>query len=267
MAMQATNRLQKALRTDRGLSFGAWQMLPGANHARLMARSGYDWICVDTEHGNIADWQMHEAVAAIAATGVSPIVRIAANEGWMERWILARMALLSLFYIQQMTPEGWLNRPSSPPVGRRGFGSPFAMGSTGNVTGVEYLQQANDALLTIVQIETKEALDNVEEIAKVPGIDVLFVGPWDLGNNIGRPVLGAFHDDLSAAIERIRKAAADAGKRSGIYCVGGEAAKKYADQGFHMISVVADAVALPSYLSNALETAQGGKSGATVPTY
>lgn len=53
-AMQAANRLQRALRTERGLSFGAWQMLPGANHARFMARTGYDWICVDTEHGNIA---------------------------------------------------------------------------------------------------------------------------------------------------------------------------------------------------------------------
>jgi hypothetical protein len=52
--MQAANRLLNALRTERGLSFGAWQMLPGANHGRMMARSGYDWICVDTEHGNIA---------------------------------------------------------------------------------------------------------------------------------------------------------------------------------------------------------------------
>lgn len=52
--MQAANRLQKALRAERGISFGAWQMLPGANHARFMARTGYDWICVDTEHGNIA---------------------------------------------------------------------------------------------------------------------------------------------------------------------------------------------------------------------
>lgn len=51
--MQAANRAQKALRTG-GPSFGAWQMLPGANHSRFMARSGYDWICVDTEHGNIA---------------------------------------------------------------------------------------------------------------------------------------------------------------------------------------------------------------------
>lgn len=75
----------------------------------------------------------------------------------------------------------------------------------------------------------------MEEIAKVPGIDVLFVGPWDLGNNIGRPVMDEFHDDLNAAIERIRKAAVDNGKKAGIYCVGGAPAKKYAAQGFHMV--------------------------------
>lgn len=75
----------------------------------------------------------------------------------------------------------------------------------------------------------------MEEIAKIPGIDVLFVGPWDLGNNIGRPVMGEFHDDLNAAIERIRKAAVDYGKKAGIYCVGGAPAKKYAAQGFHMV--------------------------------
>jgi 4-hydroxy-2-oxoheptanedioate aldolase len=79
------------------------QMLPGTNHSRAIARSGVDWICVDCEHGNIdgphhiptpdlttctktgLDGQMHEAVAAIAATGVSPIVRIAANEAWMVK--------------------------------------------------------------------------------------------------------------------------------------------------------------------------------------
>lgn len=81
------------------------------------------------------------------------------------------------------------------------------------------------------------AADNrqVDEIAKVPGIDVLFIGPWDLGNNIGRPVIGEFHEDLNAAIDRIYKAAVSNGKRAGIYCAGGAAAKKYADQGFHMV--------------------------------
>ena len=79
------------------------QMLPGSNISRSMARTGVDWICVDTEHGNVdgmslenpksstiplthlVDGQMHEAVAAIAACGVSPVVRIAANESWMVK--------------------------------------------------------------------------------------------------------------------------------------------------------------------------------------
>lgn len=60
-------------------------MLPGTNHARAIARSGVDWICIDTEHGNISDAAMHEAVVAIAKEGVSPIVRIAANEAWMVK--------------------------------------------------------------------------------------------------------------------------------------------------------------------------------------
>lgn len=75
----------------------------------------------------------------------------------------------------------------------------------------------------------------MEEIARVPGVDVLLVGPWDLGNNIGRPVLDKFHPDLDTAIERIRKAAVDNGKKSGIYCPNGDFSKRYATQGFDMV--------------------------------
>ncbi|KAK2811076.1 hypothetical protein FQN50_002411 [Emmonsiellopsis sp. PD_5] len=257
--MQAANRLQTALKTGTGVSFGLWQMLPGANHARIMARSGYDWVCVDTEHGNIADAQMHEAVAAIAATGTSPVVRIAANESWMVKRALdagAHGIVVPLLY----TPDDARRLVESakfPPLGKRGFGSPFSMASFGNIPQTDYLFQSNDALVTIVQIETKEAFENVEEIAKVPGVDVLLIGPWDLGNNLGRPVTGDFHPDLVAAIERIRKAAVDNGKKAGIYCTSGESAKKYAEQGFHMISVCADVVALPTHLTNSLKAARG----------
>lgn len=124
-----------------------------------------------------------------------------------------------------------------PPVGTRGFGSPFPMQNFSNQTTTEYLQQANDALVTIAQIETKEALENVNEIAAVPGIDVLLIGPFDLGNNIGHPIIdGHVAEELTAAIERIRKAAVDNGKKAGIYCTSGEEARKYADKGFHMVS-------------------------------
>lgn len=77
----------------------------------------------------------------------------------------------------------------------------------------------------------------VEQIAQVPGIDVLFVGPWDLGNNIGHAATGGdYSPELHAAIARIQEAAQHAGKKSGIYCPNAEFAKRYAEQGFQMVS-------------------------------
>ncbi|EFW23152.1 hypothetical protein D8B26_006667 [Coccidioides posadasii str. Silveira] len=258
--MQAANRLRTVLQAGRGQAFGAWQMLPGTNVARILARSGFDWICVDTEHGNIADAQMHEAVAAIAALGVSPIVRIAANEGWMVKRALDSGAHGILVPLLDTADDARKLVASAkfPPMGKRGFGSPFAMGPIGNVSATEYLLHANDTLLTIVQIETKEGLENVEEIARVPGIDVLLVGPYDLGNNIGRPVINELHPELEAAIERIRKAAVDNGKKAGIFSPNGEMAKKFASQGFHMISVTSDVYALSTHLEGSLTTAKAG---------
>lgn len=87
----------------------------------------------------------------------------------------------------------------------------------------EYLQQANDALLVMVQIETKEALEAVEEIA--PLVDVLFIGPFDLGNNIGHPIInGDVKPELKAAIAKILKACKNAGKKCGMYASSGEEA-------------------------------------------
>lgn len=88
-AMQASNRLRTALNQGR-TSFGAWQMIPGANVSRLLARSGVDWVLVDCEHGNLDDGAMHDAVPAIAALGVSPIVRLPDMQGWMVKRKIVR---------------------------------------------------------------------------------------------------------------------------------------------------------------------------------
>jgi 4-hydroxy-2-oxoheptanedioate aldolase len=144
-----------------------------------------------------------------------------------------------------------------PPQGQRGFGSPFALHTfEPGLTLTDYLQQANDSLLTMVQIETREALESVEEIA--PLVDVVFVGPFDLGNNIGRPIIaGNMHTELHQAIERILKAAVAAGKKCGIYCTSGEQAKQYADKGFHMISVATDYSTLGAAMTDTLAIARG----------
>lgn len=146
-----------------------------------------------------------------------------------------------------------------PPQGNRGFGSPFPQERfVPSMGAAEYLQQANDSILTIVQIETKEALENVDEIAALPGIDVLFVGPFDLGNNIGRPILdGTMHDNLKAAIAKVLKAANAAGKKAGIFCSNGDQGKGFADNGFHMVSAATDIYVLQAGVMSALATAKG----------
>lgn len=75
----------------------------------------------------------------------------------------------------------------------------------------------------------------VDEIAAVPGIDVLLIGPYDLGNNLGHPIRGDVPQELKDAIAKILKAAKSAGKGTGIYSISGEQAKMYADQGFQMV--------------------------------
>lgn len=126
--MQSGSRLYNALKAG-GPTFGGWQMLPGTNHSRAIARSGVDWICVDGEHGNIADNQMHEAVAAIAACGVSPIVRIPANEAWMVKRALDSGAHGICVPLLHTADDAMrlVESAKFPPQGNRGFGSPFPM--------------------------------------------------------------------------------------------------------------------------------------------
>jgi len=206
---------------------------------------------------------MHEAVNAIAGCGASPIVRIPANEQWMWKRALdtgAHAVMVPLISTAEDAKKA-VKFAKFPPRGVRGFGSPFPMGTFGNMdlSATEYLQQSNESLLTIVQIETKEALGNVEEIAAVDGIDVLFVGPFDLGNSIGYPVTSAtLHPKLQEAIQKILDAANGARKKAGIYCsLGGEQAKMYSQQGFHMISVATDMSVLPMGMTGALKAAKG----------
>ncbi|KAL1865463.1 hypothetical protein VTK73DRAFT_5229 [Phialemonium thermophilum] len=204
--MQASNRLKMSLLEGRQ-TFGGWQMLPGANISRLLARSGADWILVDCEHGNIDDSAMHDAVPAIAALGVSPLVRLPDMQGWMIKRALdsgAHGIIIPLVRTVEEAKE-LVKDAKFPPLGRRGFGSLIAQERFNpNPTMTEYLAQANDALVTIIQIETMEAYENVEAIAAVDGIDALFIGPFDLGNNIGSPVQkGVIGPELRAAINRV----------------------------------------------------------------
>ncbi|KAI5456599.1 HpcH/HpaI aldolase/citrate lyase family protein [Mariannaea sp. PMI_226] len=265
--MQASNRLKTSF-LQGTQTFGGWQMLPGANVSRLLARSGVDWVLVDCEHGNIDDAAMHDAVPAIAAVGASPIVRLADMQGWMVKRALDSGAHGILVPLVRTVDEAkqLVMEAKFPPQGRRGFGSLIALERFNpNPTLTEYLHQANDALLTIIQIETREAFDDVESIAAVEGVDALFIGPFDLGNNIGHPVQkGVIGPELKAALARILAAAHNAGKKCGIYCKDSEQAKEFASQGYDMLTAVTDYTALQHAAGHELSNAKGVAAGAGV---
>ncbi|KAK2073537.1 hypothetical protein P8C59_007817 [Phyllachora maydis] len=202
---------------------------------------------------------MHEAVPAIAALGVSPIVRIPELQGWMIKRALDSGAHGILVPLIRTVEEvkALVSWAKFPPLGRRGFGSPIAMQNFDPMpTFSEYLQQANDSLLTMVQIETREALAAVDEIAAL--VDVVFVGPFDLGNNIGHPIIeGKMDPELDEAIAHVLAAARKTGRKCGIFCTSGEQAKAYADMGFDVISVAADLTALQAVMVSTLAVARG----------
>ncbi|PHH65452.1 hypothetical protein CDD81_2232 [Ophiocordyceps australis] len=258
--MKASNKLATALSQGKQ-SFGMWQMLPGANVSRLLARSGVDWVLVDCEHGNIDDGAMHDAVPAIAALGVSPIVRVPDMQSWMVKRALdagAHGILVPLLRTVQQARE-LVQAAKFPPMGCRGCGSPLSAERFHPMPSfTEYVQKANETLLTMVQIETREALDAVDDIAAVNGIDLLFIGPFDLGNSIGHPILdGVVDAELKATIATILAACRKSGKKCGIYSTSGNQANEYANMGFDMISVVTDYTALQGLLGQQLSAAKG----------
>ncbi|KAK0760125.1 hypothetical protein N5P37_007205 [Trichoderma harzianum] len=238
----------KALFDANKPAFGGWQMIPGATISRLLAQSGLDWVLVDCEHGGMDDRAMHEAVPAIAALGVSPIVRIPGMEPWMVKRALdtgAHGVLVPLLRTVKEA-EDLVQAAKFPPWGKRGFGSPYSAKQFGRtISSLDYLNQGNESILTMVQIETKEALEDVDAIAAVEGIDVLFVGPFDLGNNIGHRITEeGIPQELETALVKIQAAAAKAGKKSGIYTLDPAHAKKCHQMGFDMIHVVTDYMAI-----------------------
>ncbi|CAG8060811.1 unnamed protein product [Penicillium salamii] len=266
--MQAANRLQKSLKAGNP-AYGGWQMLPGTNLTRVLCRaaSNMDWLLVDMEHGNISDDSMHEIVAAAAACAVSPIVRVVDGQPWMIKRALDSGAHGILVPVLETVKdaEDVVRSSKFPPMGNRGFEPLLAVekfveqhahgGNVKELSGREYLEQANNSLVIAVQIETQSALEHVKEIAMVPGIDVLFVGPFDLGVSIGHPIVGGKIDKtLELAIQSVQEAAQAAGIKAGIYCDSGEDAKEWAAKGFLMNSVVTDMIGLREMVSQSFSS-------------
>ncbi|CAH0055924.1 unnamed protein product [Clonostachys solani] len=256
-------RLRESLeraKARQGPSVGQWLEFPGYTLAKTVASLGEDWVLIDCEHGNIDDNDMYLQVGAISSSGVSPIVRIAGSESWMIKRVLdagahAIMVPMCETKEQAKSIVRACKYPSSKwPAGVRGAGAMFAPAAF-NQNGREYLLTANENVMICVQIESRTAVENVEAIASVEGIDMLFVGPNDLASSMGYVAFDhASIPEVQEATKRILKAGLDAGKYVGHFALSPEIAAQKYDQGFHFVNCGADIVAITAWMGTAMTT-------------
>ncbi|KAK1657543.1 2-dehydro-3-deoxyglucarate aldolase [Colletotrichum godetiae] len=259
-------RLRESLeraRKGQGPSVGQWLEFPGYSLARTVAPLGEDWVLIDTEHGNIDDSQMYLQVGAISSSGVSPIVRIPASEHWMMKRALdcgAHAIMVPMCETKEQAEAivCACKYPSSRwPQGLRGAGAMFAPAAF-NQTGREYLLTANENVMVCVQIESRKAVENVEEIASVDGIDMLFIGPNDLASSMGYVAFDhASISEVQEASARVLEAGLNAGKYVGHFALSAEAAAAKFEQGFHFVNCGADIVAITAWMSREMAKLKG----------
>jgi 4-hydroxy-2-oxoheptanedioate aldolase len=221
------------------LQIGLWSSLCSNIVADILADSGFDWILLDSEHSPNEIPSLLSQLQAIGRGGTTPIVRPAWNDTVLAKRCLDIGAQTLLFPYVQNVAEAKAAVASTryPPQGIRGVSVAARASRYGRVQG--YLGKANSEICVLVQVETREAMTQLEDIAKVDGIDGVFIGPSDLAASLGH--LGnPQHADVQAAIKDAVTRLKAVGKPAGILTGNEEEARKYIDWGYLFVAVGAD---------------------------
>jgi 4-hydroxy-2-oxoheptanedioate aldolase len=255
-----TNQVKEKLKRGEP-ALGAWLSLPSIASARIMARLGFDWLVVDMEHSAQHPALMADMVATIVDAGTSaPLVRIPANSVEWFKWALDAGAWGVVVPMVNTGEEAQraVQHAKYPLLGTRSIGGAFAPYGFGITDWPEYARTANDETMVIVQIESAQALENLDEILSLPGIDVAFVGPNDLHAQLGlTPSSEGTEAPFVDALERIKAGARKHRVAPGIFSANGEAAAERLRQGFQMISVTSDISSMIAAATRNLRAARG----------
>jgi 4-hydroxy-2-oxoheptanedioate aldolase len=237
--------LRTRLKRDEPFFFG-WGSLPGVHHAATMARLPFEGISLDMQHGLIGFAEMAAMVPAINAAGKVSIVRVVWNEaGPVGQALDAGAAALIVPMVNTAGDAERLVRYAKyPPMGGRSWGS-YALTQYEGMTKERYLSEGNRLSFVFAMVETQEALDNLDAICAVPGIDGIFVGPSDLTISLsgGKSVDNAF-GKTQTALTHIAKTATTRGLAAGVFGGAPDFVKSCIAKGFRFISSSADGVML-----------------------
>ena len=229
---------------------GTWMMIPHFMVAETVAQGNFDFILLDGEHAPVHPDLIGGLLPATELRQCPVMYRVRSNSADLIKAALDAGAagVCVPFVNSRSDAEKVVQAAKYAPVGSRGFGPWRPSNYYSDMSG--YLANANSSTSIIVQIESAEAVRNVDEIAGVPEIDVLFVGPFDLAGSLGLP-RGQQHPDLVAAIRKVAAAGTRARKALGIDIGSLDDVATYATLGFSVFTHGMDT----SYLMDGARTA------------
>lgn len=239
---------------------GCWVSLPGPHTTELVARAGFDYACIDMQHG-LADYADAIAMLQVLELGnATPVVRVP----WNEPGIIGRMldggalGVIVPMVNSVADAEAAAHACRYPPRGGRSHGPIRAAAQH----GPDYVPRANDRVVCIPMIETVEAVERLDGILAVDGVDAIYVGPADLSLSLGLEPKN--NDDVARfteTLEHIATTATNAGVVPGIHANASLAGRRR-EQGYRMVTVATDAVALRTTLARELHEAVEGDGAA-----
>lgn len=224
------------------LLLGTMVTLSSPEVVEILAGIGFDWLFIDAEHGSFATRDMQHLLQ-VAGTNVPCLVRISSGQEVPIKKALdigaAGIIVPQVNSAEQA--EAVVRWSKYAPQGDRGVGLGRAHGY--GLRFQEYVDTANENVTVVVQAEHIEAVENIEAIVRIPGIDAVLIGPYDLSASLGK--MGQVDDpDVTTAIDHVTKACHEAGVRLGIFGVSAEAVQPYIEQGYTLIIAGVDAMML-----------------------
>ncbi|MDP6784983.1 MAG: aldolase/citrate lyase family protein [Alphaproteobacteria bacterium] len=237
------NKLKKYIKEGKPIING-WLQIPSSFSAEVMAHQGWDSLTIDMQHGVVDYPNALQMLQAISSTDVTPLARVNWNEPGQIMKILDAgcYGVICPMVSNKSEAERFVQACMYPPKGYRSFGPIRGL----IYGGSDYGEHANDEILKLAMIETKEALDNLDEIMSTPGVDGVYIGPADLSLAIGeKPSFD--NPEGSPQYKKIVEILEHAKKNNiaaGIHNASAEYAKKMIDIGFNLVTVGSDQKAL-----------------------
>jgi 2-dehydro-3-deoxyglucarate aldolase/4-hydroxy-2-oxoheptanedioate aldolase len=240
---------------------GSLLTLPSPEIAEILAMTGLDWLFIDLEHSTMEVRDAQGILQAVAGR-VECLLRLPLNdEIWIKKALDTGAAGIILPQVNTVEEARRAVQLSCyPPLGSRSVGLARAQGY--GMKFQEYLDQANKEVVVVIQAEHILAVQNIEALVRVEGIDAVLVGPYDLSASMG--LAGQVdHPEVQAAIEQVRGACRESGMPLGVFATTAQRASQFLSQGFSLLAVGSDALFLSQAAGSAVqhlrELGKGGR--------